>query len=357
MLQSYERQPNSGKNNSKRALLQLLLFVDKRHSSQENIQRIQAYLQSLKSDYSFELDIVEIDKQPHLVEHFKLVATPALVKISPAPRQTITGMNLIDQLKKCWTQWQPIEDEDKVLKDSKGNGNGASSSGTDSISYLAEVIRLSDEIFCLKQEKEELSEQLRFKDQILAMLAHDLRNPLTAASIAVETIELSEQQREIDAEKLTKLKAQLFKQAKRQFSIMKGMIGELLQVSQRMSAKLEVKRSQLDLRPLCEEAIAQLDKGFKQKSLVINKDVPQDVPLVYADAELIRQLMVNLLDNAIKYTPEGGEISLSILHRTSQKVQVSICDTGPGIPLEKQKRIFEGHWCPTRSGDHCISWS
>ena len=54
--------------------------------------------------------------------------------------------------------------------------------------------------------------------------------------------------------------------------------------------------------------------------------------------------IVNLLENAAKYTPEGGQITFSIIHRTSQKVQVTISDTGPGIPEEKQHRIFEGHF-------------
>jgi two-component system clock-associated histidine kinase SasA len=58
----------------------------------------------------------------------------------------------------------------------------------------------------------------------------------------------------------------------------------------------------------------------------------------------VRQVIVNLLDNANKYTPEGGKISLSILHRTSQKIQVSVCDDGPGIPEEKREHIFEGHF-------------
>jgi two-component system, OmpR family, clock-associated histidine kinase SasA len=52
-------------------------------------------------------------------------------------------------------------------------------------------------------------------------------------------------------------------------------------------------------------------------------------------------VLINLLDNAIKYTPDGGSIEISMLHRTSQKIQVSISDTGPGIPPENQVRIFE----------------
>jgi two-component system clock-associated histidine kinase SasA len=342
VLQFDERQPNSKKDSGEKTLLRLLLFVDRRPSAEKHIQEVQTYLESLKSDYAFELDVVEINKQPHLVEHFKLVATPALVKISPLPRQTLAGSNLIAQLQKWWSRWQGEVDE--LLTQDPNCQLSSSESQIDSISYSAELIKLSDDIFRLQKEKEELAEQLRFKDQILAMLAHDLRNPLTAAAIAVETIELSEQQGNPDTEKAAKLKKQLFSQAKRQFSIMNRMIGELLQTSQRIGAKLKVERRKLNLQPLFEEIIVQFNKQFQQKSLTFTQDIPQDIPLVYADEELIRQLLVNLLDNATKYTPEGGKISLSILHRTNQKVQISIVDTGPGIPPENRERIFEGHF-------------
>ncbi|HEY9815474.1 MAG TPA: ATP-binding protein, partial [Candidatus Obscuribacterales bacterium] len=70
-------------------------------------------------------------------------------------------------------------------------------------------------------------------------------------------------------------------------------------------------------------------------------DIPSDLPRVYADPERVEQVLMNLLDNAIKYTPVSGRIRLTILHRTTQKVQVSICDDGPGIPEENCDRIFE----------------
>ena len=70
-------------------------------------------------------------------------------------------------------------------------------------------------------------------------------------------------------------------------------------------------------------------------------DIPQDLPYVYADPERVRQVLVNLLDNAIKYTPAGGIITVAGLHRTSQKVQFTVGDTGPGIPEEDRDRIFE----------------
>ena len=318
MLQFNEPYPDPRTNNTENVLLQLLLFIDKRTSSQEQIQQIQTYLKTLQSDYSFKLSIIEIEKQPHLVEYLKLVATPALVKISPSPKQTLAGGNLIQQLEKWWPKWQAAIES---IEANNSFNNYTSSFSEEA--YNAEKIKLADEIFCLKLEKEELAAQLRFKDRILAMLAHDLRTPLTAASMALETIELSEKNEKLGAKKLAKLKQKLFKQAKNQFGIMESMIRDLLQNSQNINATLQVKPSPLNLQPLCREIMLQFDSRLKQKSMTLESDIPQDIPDVYADEELIRQLISNLLDNAIKYTPQGGKISLSVLHRTNQKVQVS----------------------------------
>ncbi|MGF1590082.1 MAG: histidine kinase [Pleurocapsa sp.] len=341
MLQSNKQYPDYNQSNSEELLLQLLLFVDKRSSSDEQVQEIQAYLESLQSDYAFKLNVVEIEKQPHLVEFLKLVATPALVKIAPAPRQTLAGSNLIKQLEKWWPKWKTFSKDLKAASENEPNGLEESNYPLAQQSYSIKDIELSDEIFSLKREKEELAAQLRFKDQILAMLAHDLRTPLTAASMAVETIELSEQNDRLEAKKLKALKHRLFRQAKNQFGIMNSMISELLQNSQSANAKLAVKPRELDLHALFQEVISQFDVRLKQKLMTFQQDIPQDLPRVYADEELIRQLVGNLLDNAIKYTPKQGKISLSVLHRTNQKVQVSICDTGPGVPPEKRERIFE----------------
>ncbi|MBE9047576.1 histidine kinase [Pleurocapsales cyanobacterium LEGE 10410] len=343
MLQFNQKYLDYEKSNAEGLLLQLLLFVDKRSGSEERVKEIRAYLQSLQSDCFFKLDVVEIEKQPHLVEFLKLVATPALVKISPAPRQTLAGSNIIEKLERLWPQWKAAQENLATKKDAPEPSvvESLSAKTIAQEEYYSEKIELSEEIFSLKQQKAELIAQLRFKDTIMAMVAHDLRTPLTAASMAVETIELSEQNHKLDTAKLESLKQKLFRQAKDQFGIMNCMIGELLQNSQSMNAKLQVKAAALDLRFLSQEVIAQFDARLKQKGMILNQDIPQDLPLVYADEKLIRQLISNLLDNAIKYTPEQGQISLSILHRTNQKVQVSICDTGPGIPLEKRKRIFE----------------
>jgi two-component system, OmpR family, clock-associated histidine kinase SasA len=343
VLQPYSKQADLKEDTVKQVSLHLLLFVDKRSASKNNTQRIQAYLESLQAEYAFELQAIEVDKQPQLVEYYKLVATPALVKIAPEPRQTLAGGNLVEQLKKWWPRWQ-LELHQLEVKSIQEEESSelATIDKFHSVNYSAELIRLSDEIFRLKKEKEELTEQLRFKDQVLAMLAHDLRSPLTAASIAVETLEIAGTKE--DSDRITQLKEQLYKQARKQFRIMNRMITNILQASKSMSAEFSVEPRPLQLRDVCQDVLSQLASRIEEKSQKLIEDIPGDLPAVYGDEELIRQVIVNLVENAIKYTPEGGEISLSILHRTSQKIQVSVGDTGPGIPPEKQERIFEGHF-------------
>lgn len=317
-----------------RMLLQLLLFVDERPSSQEQIRSLEKALQSLPADYPYELETIEVREQPDLAEYFRLVATPSLVKIYPEPRQILTGSNLVGQLQKWWPRWQRQAKEQEEQQRKQGY-----LATTNGINYSIESIRLADEVFRLKKEKEELIEQLQFKDRVLAMLAHDLRSPLTAASIAIETLEMASDRAENS--RTPSLTEQLYKQARTQLRTMNRMITDILQAAKGNSIQLKLQCHPLSLPSLCDLVLDELKERFESKSLQLQQDIPQDLPTVYADAELIRQVLINLLENAIKYTPSGGKISLSILHRTSQKVQVSVEDTGPGIPDEKQERIFE----------------
>ncbi|MEC4985003.1 MAG: histidine kinase [Oscillatoria sp. PMC 1068.18] len=319
-------------------LLRLLLFIDERPSSEEHLNRVRSYLDSLQAEYPFELKVIDVGKQPYLAEHFRLVATPALVKICPEPKQTLAGTNLVAQLQKWWSRWQLNVEQ---AKERQALDELSGSTKTDSLGYSEELIRLSEEIFQLKKEKEELQEQLNFKDRVLAMLVHDLRSPLTAASIAVDTIKIVQNQ---PHERFRALTSQLHQQACNQFRIMERMISDILEASKGKSAELKIEPHQLYLQNLCQEILAEYQERFDRKSQTLQSDLPPDIPAVYADQELVRQVVINLLENAIKYTPEGGEIQVSILHRTTQKIQVSIRDTGPGIPEEKRERIFERHF-------------
>lgn len=331
--------------------LQLLLFVDKRPSSSEKIRQIRSYLREREANDSdakcvVDLQVIDVVEQPYLAEHFRLVATPALIKTYPEPRQTLAGSDLVAQIEHWWTRWQrSLSDQRSQMGNGSGDGDSKGSEHRSFSSTLraAELIYFSDELFRLKQENESLQEQLQFKDRLIAMLAHDLRNPLTALSIALETLEMSTNP---DKENLShhltpSLVAQLLKHARTQTKAINRMITDILQAAKGQGARFEIHPQNLDLRELCLDILNRLKQQYQAKSQQIETDIPQDLPKVYADPDRVRQLLANLLDNAIKYTPNGGKIQISALHRTTQTVQVSICDDGPGIPRENQKHIFE----------------
>ena len=324
------------------APLQLLLFIDQCPSSQQQIEQIRYYLRELQAEYPFALQVVDVGEQPSVAEQFKLVTTPTLIKIHPEPRQTLAGSNLISQLKNWWFRWQhtvehlkPQNVIESIDKDDLVSTPKTLSSVTDSV----ELLRLADEVFHLKHEQEKLLEQLHFKDQVISMLAHDLRNPLTAVSIAIETLESN-----LVPHKSTRLTpaltSQLFKQARTQTRTIERMITRLLQVTSSTVA-LRIQPQKLELGKLCQEVIAQVSDRASSKFQGIETDIPHDLSCVYADLERVAQVLTNLLDNAIKYTPVGGIIRLCGFQRTTQKIQISVYDTGPGIPEADRDCIFE----------------
>ncbi|MGB3788192.1 MAG: histidine kinase [Phormidesmis sp.] len=330
----------------------LLFFVDKRPNSAEQIRQVRAQVKALSVQDTVSLEIVDVNNQPYLAERFKLVATPALIKVSADSYQVLAGSDVATQLAHWWTRWNQADrksEQTAFLSSSSAasDSNGSDGSGSDGIKVNAvdqstEVIRLADDIFRLEQEKETLSSQLEFKDRIIAMMAHDLRNPLTAASIAIETLEMAFEPDGTKVDKFTpELIAHLLNSTKTQIRTVNSMITEILQAAKGSSANLEVTPQDLDLRELCERVIASFSPKLSAKKQTIETDLPQDLPHVYADGDQVQRVLSNLIDNAIKYTPANGRIGIAALHRTTEKVQISIRDNGPGIPRDNQKSIFE----------------
>uniref|UniRef100_A0A832M402 Adaptive-response sensory-kinase SasA n=1 Tax=Oscillatoriales cyanobacterium SpSt-402 TaxID=2282168 RepID=A0A832M402_9CYAN len=382
------------KNTNADTPLQLLLFVDKRPSSREQVRQVRSALKERKEECDFEVQFIDVTEQPYLAEYFRLIATPALIKIHPEPRQTLAGSNLVQQLEQWWPQWQRSaaeylakasqtnQEEDTAVEKvlltmpNQSQWEGRATGGipptqsslevpsanlsdradnpslVKSVSYSVEQIQLSDEIFRLRREKEELQHQLQFKDQIISMLAHDLRNPLTAASIALETLEMGYNSKVGSESRLTPtLTLQLLKHARTQTRVIDRLITDILQAARGTGTELQIQPQKLDLGALCLDVLQHMEERFQSKALHVEKDIPSDLPTVLADQERIRQVLINLIDNAVKYTPVGGTIQLSALHRTTQKIQISVCDNGPGIPIENQERIFEERFRLKRDED------
>lgn len=317
------------------ARIKLLLFVNLRNQASALVEDIRATLAVLGGHDLFELEITQVREHPQLVEHFKLVATPSLVKTHPLPSQVLTGSNVTDQLRYWWPRWKSqLERVRSASTAAEAQALGLSGPSTELSEH---IFRLSDEAFSLRQANASLEAQLRFRDRILAILAHDLRNPLLAASLAIETLEKG-----LTGEVVLSpdLSCQLAAQARTQLKLLGGLVADLLRPDWGQE-RLAIQPLRLDLSQMQAGLLEQFEEQLVAKGQLLRIDIPLDLPPACADPERIRQVFGNLLDNAIKYTAQGGEITISAFHRTSQKLEVSVCDTGPGIPLEDQQRIFE----------------
>ncbi len=346
---------------SDKASLQLLLFVDRRPGTREQVRQIRVLLKGLQQTTTFDLKVIDVIEHPDLAERFRIIATPSLIKIAPEPKQTLAGLNLVNQLQLWLPRWEsstgysPPSDlfsqaEQSPISIGPEVGEGfLDNVRLDNVGDLAqhaELIKRSDEVFQLRQERDDLASQLRFRDQIIAMLAHDIRNPLTAASIAVETLEIANRPSTDDSDRYVTpaMRTKLLHQARSQLRNMNMMITDILEATRGHHAGIEIKPISLDLACVCAEVVQALASKMAEKDQHLTTDIPSDLPPVYADPDRIKQVISNLLDNAIKYSPSSGTIDLSILHRTAQKIQVSISDNGPGIPDVSRNHIFEEHY-------------
>jgi two-component system, OmpR family, clock-associated histidine kinase SasA len=319
--------------------LQLLLFVDDRYCSTSEYYKILNYLD--KNDLKSGLKIIDVSEQPGLVEHFKLVATPTLIKLSPAPRQVFSGYDIISELENWLSSW---------LKEAKSNHqkdliSGNISENISDITQIQEMVRLADEVFRLRRQQQDLKEQLRFKEQAISILAHDLRNPLTAANLALDTLAIARDPNDLRAAHLQpELMQKLVSRAKEQVMIVDRLVSDILHLSQGAVVDIPIVPHRFDINDLLNAVIQQLIEPFHRKEQQILTDIPQDLPPVYADIDRIRQVLINLLDNASKYTPSGGKIQVVALHRTSQKVQISVIDNGSAIPASDYDLIFQKYY-------------
>jgi two-component system, OmpR family, clock-associated histidine kinase SasA len=326
------------------SLIQLLIFVDERSKNTSQYQEVVAYLHG-DPKARIQLKIIDVGEQPDLAEYFKLVATPTLIKLYPTPRQTFAGSNLLLELK----NWLPAWIGDLADLDESGAPN-LTGDLPSNLSQISEFLRLADEVFLLRQQQSALQEQLRFKEQVINILAHDLRNPLTATSLTLDTISIAQNPQDLRSAKLQpEMVQKLIVRAKDQLQRADRLISDILQLSQGAVAEIQIVPHSHRVEDLVQDVLQQLGESFGAKQQKLATDIPQDLPAVYVDGQLVKQVLVNLLDNASKYTPIGSCIKIAALHRTSQKVQISIMDNGPGIPESEYELVFQKNYRLQRS--------
>ncbi|MEO7911793.1 MAG: histidine kinase N-terminal 7TM domain-containing protein [Roseiflexaceae bacterium] len=175
----------------------------------------------------------------------------------------------------------------------------------------------------------------RLRTDLTSTMVHDLRNPLTAMVGALNLIEM-----------LHKTKGDIsdFLQiAVRSTNMMLGLVNAILDVSRLESGHIVLNCAWHSLDDLAEEIFGLQEPLAKEKNQQLINALPQLLPLVWADHDLMRRVFQNLIGNAIKFTPEGGSITITAHLQGDDQAQilVAISDTGPGIPTDLRSRLFE----------------
>ncbi len=300
--------------------LHLMLVAARDHLLRGDLRSLIQFLEKEDCGFEVTLQVSDPSENPELLEFHRLIAIPALIKLSPAPKQIFAGSSIFQQLR----SWLPKWKQEGLVSNL---GLSLRPSNLDS-SQTQREFQLEDELLVLRQENETLIDRIESQERLLRMVAHELRTPITAAALAVQSQQLGQ----IDIKKFQDV-------IKRRLDEMELLSKDLLEVgSTRWEALFHPQR--LDLANISAEVILELEKLWLRRGIGINTDIPSDLPEVFADQRRMRQVLLNLMENALKFTESGGKISISMLHRTNQWVEVSVCDNGPGIPEEEQQRIF-----------------
>jgi two-component sensor histidine kinase len=122
-----------------------------------------------------------------------------------------------------------------------------------------------------------------------------------------------------------------------------NIVNNLLDLSRIESGKIGIKFEELDLRGPIDFIVSSLKPQADGKSIHLRTEVPKELPPVYGDREKIERILMNLIGNALKFTPEGGEVAVSakLVDGSTNDVAVSVRDSGIGIPADQLERIFE----------------
>ena len=180
----------------------------------------------------------------------------------------------------------------------------------------------------------------RARDQILGIVAHDLRNPLSTILMSAELL------REVlPAESASHRQAEIIARAG---SHMKRLIQDLLDVKRIESGRLVIEPRNMAVAGLLRDTSEMLRAQAAANSLRLDVDAPADLPAVWADPQRIQQVLANLIGNAIKFTPKGGRIAVHA-SRLESEVRVAVTDTGDGIPAEQLPHVFAQFWQGSRT--------
>ena len=180
----------------------------------------------------------------------------------------------------------------------------------------------------------------QMKSEFVSLVSHELRTPLTSIIGFISLI--------LDGKTgaINQKQHESLSRAHRQSKRLAVLINDLLDISRIESGRIEMKQEQVQIDWIAKRRIEELRPQADEKSIALILETPPNVPIMIADADRIGQIFINLIGNAIKFTPDNGKVTVRI-SKSSQNgsegngFHVEVIDTGPGIPAEEREKVFD----------------
>ncbi|SMP02832.1 two-component system, OmpR family, phosphate regulon sensor histidine kinase PhoR [Desulfurobacterium pacificum] len=177
------------------------------------------------------------------------------------------------------------------------------------------------------------------KKDFIANVSHELKTPLAAMKLSLETLEEECKDREIAQKFVNK--------AMERVKYMEQLIEDLITLSMLESVGFQVNLKEIQFKAFIQKLVSDLSEIAQSKNVKIEVDIPENVK-IKTDEKMIHAIMKNLIDNAIKYNKEGGKVTVTF-KELKNEVEISVCDTGIGIPKSHIPFIFERFYRVERS--------
>jgi PAS domain S-box-containing protein len=195
-------------------------------------------------------------------------------------------------------------------------------------------LRVAKDVTEKKRYERRLKELDKMKSDFVSNVSHELRTPLTSIKGSVDNMldGLTGSLNEKQVRYLTRIKSNTDRLSR--------LINDLLDLSRIESGRVEIRSTTLSLAALAEEVAEQLKSLATEKLIQIEVPSPDPNLTVWADRDKVTQVLMNLIGNAVKFTPQNGKVTVTVKKNDDDYVQISVDDTGPGILAEDRNKIF-----------------
>lgn len=260
-----------------------------------------------------------------------------------------TGPTLMGFVRKDGEERQHLMSLNRVL-DARGQAVGYVSTSEDVTDRLRAEAKLVEALETERQAVEQLREVDRLKDAFVSSVSHELRTPITSILGYTEVLE------EGGLGELADPQLDAVRRISRNSQRLLNLISELLTLSRVQAVGIPTPAEPVDLIQVVTTALAVIAPTVDRRRVELTVDLPSTPVTVAGDREMLERVVINLADNAVKFTPDGGQVRVA-LSAEADHALLEVTDTGIGVPAHEQQRLFDRFFRSSLAQQHAIPGS